>query len=58
MPDISMCENKKCKRRKQCYRYTAKPNKYRQSYAKFEEKDCKYFIDNKRIRETIRKIDR
>lgn len=32
MPDISMCANKKCKIKKDCYRFMAKPNPYRQSY--------------------------
>ena len=45
MPDIAMCENKKCPKKDKCYRFTAEPSE-RQSYAKFEEKDCKYFIDN------------
>jgi len=47
MPDIAMCQNEKCSRRKDCYRHTANPSKY-QSYGEFEEKDCKYFWDNKK----------
>lgn len=36
MPDITMCvkKNNKCKVKKDCYRYIAKPNKY-QSYSNF-----------------------
>jgi hypothetical protein len=34
-PDISMCKNKKCERRKKCYRFMAKPNEYRQAYGDF-----------------------
>ena len=44
MPDISMCNGKKCPKKKQCYRYMAIPDRY-QSYAMFEEsclKDKKF----------------
>lgn len=34
MPDITMCTSKTCKRRKQCYRTMAKPDKY-QSFGDF-----------------------
>jgi hypothetical protein len=46
MPDISMCANKNCPSRKTCYRYLAKPNEQRQSYAIFkQDKDiaCEYY---------------
>jgi len=36
MPDISMCMNETCPLRKGCYRFTATPDEYRQSYAMFE----------------------
>jgi hypothetical protein len=46
-PDISMCDNKKCKRRKKCYRFTAEPSEHMQSYfLNMKEKDCEYFWDN------------
>jgi len=32
MPDLSMCLNKKCKERYDCYRYMAFPNWFRQTY--------------------------
>jgi len=32
MPDIAMCRNAGCSKRKQCYRYMAKPNEYWQAY--------------------------
>jgi hypothetical protein len=32
MPDITMCEGKDCPLKEDCYRYTAIPNEYRQSY--------------------------
>lgn len=31
MPDISMCSNKKCKFKKDCYRFTAKPSEFMQT---------------------------
>lgn len=53
MPDISMCRNEKCPSKKQCYRYTARPNPFRQSYGNFVyvtlkdgQTKCDYFIDN------------
>ena len=42
MPDITMCLNEKRKRRLECYRYIAKPDRY-QSYSTFQEKDCDYY---------------
>lgn len=32
MPDISKCPGDGCNKRNGCYRYTAKPSKYLQSY--------------------------
>jgi hypothetical protein len=32
MPDITMCSGKDCPLKETCYRYTAKPSEYRQSY--------------------------
>lgn len=32
MADITMCFGSGCPLKEQCYRYTAKPDKYRQSY--------------------------
>jgi hypothetical protein len=31
-PDISLCPGTDCPHKESCYRYTAKPNEYRQSY--------------------------
>jgi len=42
MPDIEMCQNKKCKDKETCYRYKAKPSE-RQGYAEFSEKNCEYY---------------
>lgn len=41
MPDISMCDNRKCPSSKYCYRFTATPTQYRQSYADFTVKMVK-----------------
>lgn len=35
MPDISMCRNASCHNRNTCFRYLARPNHNRQSYADF-----------------------
>ena len=43
MPDISMCQNDKCKINKECYRYMAIPSGY-QSYADFNEENCKSYM--------------
>ena len=32
MPDITMCSGEGCPVKEFCYRFTAKPNEYRQSY--------------------------
>jgi hypothetical protein len=46
MPDITLCSNDTCERRKECNRFTSKPDSHWQSYIRFEEKDCEYFITN------------
>ena len=53
MPDITMCNNEKCPLNKTCYRFTAIPNEYSQSYAEFKPfiddvldfVDCEYFLE-------------
>ena len=53
MPDITMCTNEECPMKHKCYRYTAKPSEYSQSYGIFKPKKvsgvlvCERFIDNK-----------
>lgn len=47
MPDITICVNKKCKKRNICYRYVAEPSLF-QSYDIFNvdcSGDCFYFIE-------------
>jgi hypothetical protein len=49
MPDISMCQNTTCPSRMKCYRYRAKPNGDRQSWAAFAPADgdpiCNAFME-------------
>lgn len=40
MPDISMCDNKSCKRFNECYRAQAIPSKYHQAYTTFGSEGC------------------
>ena len=57
MPDISMCKNKFCDRSNDCYRFTARPNPYMQSYISFSDDeeeikfahDCNMFWLNRRV---------
>jgi len=42
MPDISMCQNEKCKLKMECYRYMAVPSSW-QTYADFNEENCESF---------------
>jgi len=50
MADISMCENITCPSKEYCYRYTATPNEFRQSYGVFtleeDEINCSHFYPN------------
>lgn len=49
MPDITMCSNENCYVKEKCYRHTAIPDPYMQSYAFFDYDDSqgKCFMDNK-----------
>jgi hypothetical protein len=56
MPDISMCAGGNCPKKQDCYRYTAKPSQYMQSYFSevpynIEEQNCDYFWDNSDYKE-------
>lgn len=50
MPDISMCANALCPSKNYCYRFTAKPSEFCQSYAGFSPKEgddkCDMFYPN------------
>ena len=54
MPDISMCDNTQCPSKEYCYRFTAIPSKFMQSYASFtledDEMSCSYFYHNGKCR--------
>ena len=49
MPDITMCNDYECPQKERCYRFTAEPNPYRQSYFVESPKSmdgCQYFSSN------------
>lgn len=61
MPDITMCEGVNCPINDKCYRFTATPSEYHQSYFASEPyitsetdegvkvfEECDYFIPNKK----------
>ena len=46
MPDITMCTGERCPLKQICYRHTAKPSEFRQSYfmkPPISEGKCEYF---------------
>jgi len=49
MPDISLCNNRECPLRAECYRYRAVPTSTVQTYTAFEvpegEDRCEFFMD-------------
>lgn len=50
MPDIAMCNGEGCPKKDECYRHTAKPSEFRQSYfveAPFKEGVCDHFWPTK-----------
>lgn len=51
MADITMCQNKQCPMRLNCYRFTAKATPQWQSYSPFRPtgKKCKMFWDAKKL---------
>jgi hypothetical protein len=53
MPDISKCANENCPMKHSCYRYTAQPSEYWQSYGSFEYSfvtdSCKYYWYNNKF---------
>jgi len=55
MSDISMCKNVGCKFKKDCYRFTAKPDKIWQTYGEFNCKD-KVGIDTFFLKNSIPSI--
>ena len=48
-PDITMCPGTDCPLKETCYRYTAKPTQFSQSYfvdPPIKDGECDYFWDN------------
>ena len=46
MTDITKCEGTGCPIKENCYRYTSKPNEYRQSYfveVPYKDDECDHF---------------
>jgi len=41
MPDIAMCKNEACPSKLMCYRFTATPSDFRQSFAEFKHDGLK-----------------
>lgn len=57
MADITMCIGVGCEARFTCYRFKAKPNKYRQSYftkPPIINNGCEYYINQNKYENTIR----
>lgn len=58
MPDISMCMNENCKARLACYRFSARPNPYWQTYSDYGtgKKPCKDWIrcDSRSVRKRLK----
>lgn len=55
MPDITMCTGKDCPLKDDCYRYTAFPNLYYQSYFRdppYKDGECNHFWNNEGRRNT------
>jgi hypothetical protein len=50
MPDISMCNNSECPSKECCFRFTAEPSEFCQSYTNFtlesDEVSCSFFMPN------------
>lgn len=52
MADITMCDRKECPSKDKCYRFTAEPNPYRQSYfappyPEIIGDSCEYFTQDR-----------
>lgn len=59
MPDITMCSGNECSKHRTCYRYTASPNVYRQSYFLIAPVDsagnCMHYTKDNRTKNEIKK---
>lgn len=59
--DITMCTGKNCPLSTKCYRFTAKPSEFRQSYFveppyDEEKKSCEYFWADEVLKRSAEKI--
>lgn len=56
MPDITLCKDKSCTLREQCYRFTAEPsdNQYYYQYSPYDSEsgDCEFYFNNKPYEKT------
>lgn len=53
MPDISMCSTRTCPLRQTCYRFTATPKEYGQSYfttPPYKDGKCEYYWPTAELR--------
>jgi len=54
MPDISMCSSNTCPLKDSCYRFTATPSPFRQSYADFKYDEqtgkCDHYWNNQQYK--------
>jgi len=48
MPDISMCDGKNCKKKEECYRFTAVPSSWQSYFSPTPDSNdgCKYFMQD------------
>lgn len=54
MPDITMCNGDNCPLKETCYRFTATPDEFRQTYftdAPYNRGECSYHYKNYKINE-------
>lgn len=61
MADITMCAGLGCPHKEGCFRFTATPNEYRQSFFSKtplkEDNSCDYFYDNGKLtKQKLREI--
>lgn len=62
MPDITMCNGNGCPLKDTCWRHTAKPSEFRQSYFvnppyDKKEKKCKYYWNDEQNRIDKKRYD-
>lgn len=63
MPDITMCSGKDCPLKETCYRYTATPSEFMQSYfiqAPYDKEyeTCGHYWEDKKSSKRSKKVDK